>query len=174
MITRPSSTLDAGTIVIGGGVGTLPLSGASEYGNTDDTTLHPALSKYLTNITASYFSTNWGVDSALGRLKREWTGIMGASADGLPYVGAMPDMAGVWLSASFNGHGMVLCFKCAEALVGMLTGGEGGKSDEGWFPASFKITKERFGRKFEGRMDLRAPGEAEFGERGEGSSHAKL
>lgn len=91
---------------------------------------------------------------------------MGASADGLPYVGEVPDMPGVWISASFNGHGMVLCLKAAEALVGMMAGDEAERRGiSQWFPQSMLMTKERMEAKFNGRGDLRAPGEGGFGER---------
>ncbi|KAK1020743.1 hypothetical protein LTR33_018760, partial [Friedmanniomyces endolithicus] len=41
MITRPPLTPDEGTIIIGGGLWQLPNSGASRYGETDDTALEP-------------------------------------------------------------------------------------------------------------------------------------
>ena len=37
--------------------------------------------------------------------KGEWTGIMGFSLDGYPWVGAVPDAPGLWLSAGYNGSG---------------------------------------------------------------------
>ncbi|KAK0304246.1 hypothetical protein LTS16_008274 [Friedmanniomyces endolithicus] len=167
MITRPPLTPDEGTIVIGGGLWQLPNSGASRYGETDDTVLEPTITKYLRDSTPDFFGSNWGPDHASGRIRKEWSGIMGASADGLPYVGAMPDMPGLWISAAFNGHGMVWCLKAAEALVEMVMGDEGEQTavDE-WLPRSARMSRERMGRRFMGRKDLRAPGEGAFGERG--------
>ena len=86
---------------------------------------------------------------------------MGTSSDGLPYVGAMPDMPGVFISASFNGHGMVMCLKSGEALVDIIV--EGGEQE--WFPKALVVSAERFERKFQGRLDMRAPGEALFDDR---------
>ncbi|KAK0254720.1 hypothetical protein LTR91_021143 [Friedmanniomyces endolithicus] len=168
MITRPPLTPDEGTIIIGGGLWQLPNSGASRYGETDDTALEPTVTKYLRDCTPGFFgSENWGPDDPSGRTRKEWSGIMGASADGLPYVGAMPDMPGLWISAAFNGHGMVWCLKAAEALVGMMMGDEGERrAVDGWFPRSARMSRERMGRRFMGRKDLRAPGEGGFGERG--------
>lgn len=166
MISRPPGSINEGDIVIGGGLGKLPSEGASQYGNTDDTGLHPDTTKYLRNCTAYYFGSNWGADHSDGRVRKEWSGIMGASADGLPYVGQVPDMPGLFLSASFNGHGMVLCLKCAEALVQMITGGKSAEDSlNTWFPAAMRLTRERFKNKFIGRLDMKAPGEAEFGQR---------
>ncbi|TKA74704.1 hypothetical protein B0A55_05095 [Friedmanniomyces simplex] len=167
MITRPAGTHDQGTIVIGGGLWQLPNSGASRYGETDDTALEPTITNFLRDCTTDYFGSNWGDDHASGRIRKEWSGIMGASADGLPYVGAMPDMpAGLWISAAFNGHGMVWCLKAAEALVEMMIGDEAAqRAVDEWFPRSARMSRDRMGCKFRGRKDLRAPGEAEFGER---------
>lgn len=165
MITRPQSTArsshipDAGTMVIGGGLGMLPGSGPEEYGITTDDAMNDRISDYLTSCTQRYFGPNWGDDSKQGRVKSQWSGIMGTSADGLPYVGPVDGMPGVWMSASFNGHGMVMCLKCAQALVGMVFGEAEWKE---WFPKCCVLSKERLNMKFEGRLNMRAPGEAEF------------
>ncbi|KAI4724266.1 FAD dependent oxidoreductase [Aureobasidium sp. EXF-10728] len=158
MITRPPGTSDAGTIVIGGGLGRLPNAGASEYGNTLDTDLNEEISTYLYDCTAGYFGDNWGDDASEGRIVKEWSGVMGTSADGLPYVGAMPEMPGVFICASFNGHGIVMCLKSAEALVDMMEDGR----DVEWFPKALVVTAKRLEKTFQGRLDMRAPGEALF------------
>lgn len=167
MISRPPGTTDDGTIVIGGGLGTLPQDGASEFGETDDGTLNRELSTYLRDCTKRYFGANWGEDAAEGRIKQEWSGIMGTSADGLPYVGKVSQTDGLWISASFNGHGMVLCLKCGEALVDLMIGGEGKDKLDEWFPEAFRMTDERLGKKFVGRLNMKPPGEAIFDREGE-------
>ncbi|KAG9619519.1 FAD dependent oxidoreductase, partial [Aureobasidium melanogenum] len=58
MITRPPGTLDAGAIVIGGGLGRLANTGASEFGTVLDTDLNAEISTYLYNCTAGYFGDN--------------------------------------------------------------------------------------------------------------------
>jgi glycine/D-amino acid oxidase-like deaminating enzyme len=166
MISRPPNSRREGDIVIGGGIHQLPNDGACRYGNTDDSSLEPTITDYLRRCTSDRFGTNWGNDHQDGRIREEWSGIMGASADGLPYVGAMPDLPGLFISASFNGHGMVWCLKAAQALVEVVLHGEAGKSSlEDWFPSSAWITKERMAKKFSGRKDLKTPGETAFGER---------
>lgn len=154
MIPRP---LPSGSqhIVIGGGLARLPDGGAAEFGIVDDASLNPAISAYLRETLTGYHGTeNWGEATeaeAEKRVESEWTGIMGATADGQPFVGEVPGKKGVWVSAGFNGHGMVLCLKSAEALVGMI---EGGAVPE-WFPGSFLISKERVEKcRFRGRTDL--------------------
>ncbi|KAF2771725.1 FAD dependent oxidoreductase [Teratosphaeria nubilosa] len=167
MITRPPSSRNEGDMVIGGGMWTLPNDGASEYGGTDDSVLEPTIAAFLRKCTSGYFGDDWGRDHPDGRIKTEWSGIMGASADGLPYVGPVPTLPGLWLSASFNGHGMVWCFKAAEAVVELMAGTrEAREAVQHWFPASAIITEARLKCKFSGRKDLWAPGEGAFGERG--------
>jgi glycine/D-amino acid oxidase-like deaminating enzyme len=161
MITRPPGTPDAGTIIIGGGIRGLPNHGASEYGNTLDTHLNKDISTYLYDCTARCFGDDWGQDQKEGRIVKEWSGVMGTSADGLPYVGPMPEMPGVFMCASFNGHGMVMCLKSAQAIVDMIV-------DDGnveWFPKALVVSAQRFEKKFQGRLDMRAPGEAIFSDR---------
>ncbi|KAI4659985.1 uncharacterized protein J4E79_005787 [Alternaria viburni] len=157
MIPRPLP--DGGQqIVIGGGLGRLPHAGPSEYGTVDDSSLNPEISKYLNESLTGYFGKdNWGEKSkeeASRRVVQEWTGIMGATADGRPFVGEVPGKKGLWISAGFNGHGMVLCLKSAEALVKMMeTGSANGKPE--WFPESFLMTQERLEKcNFRGRTDM--------------------
>ena len=165
MIARPPGSKGEGDIVIGGGIWQLNDAGESRYGNTDDTVIDPTIRDYLRRCTVDYFGTdNWGDDNPKGRVKKEWSGVMGASADGLPYVGEIPGYKGSWISASFNGHGMVWCMKAAEALVEMMTDDEEAqrKLNE-WFPKSARISEERLKVKFKGRRDLRAPENVEKG-----------
>ena len=75
---------------------------------------------------------------------------MGYSGDGFPFVGQVPEQEGLWVAASFQGHGMVLCWMCARALVSMMMGKE--EENRGWFPDVFKISGERLENKFKGRL----------------------
>lgn len=175
MIPRPLS--DGGQhIIIGGGLGRLPLAGANEFGTIDDTLVDLGISRYLHGSLVGYFGTKvWGEisnEEESSRVVQEWTGIMGATADGRPFVGKVPRNKHseqkevhrhLWISAGFNGHGMVLCLKSAEALVRMIENDEAGGSNEDsvdlsgldWFPESFLITKERLERcYFRGRTDF--------------------
>ena len=78
---------------------------------------------------------------------------MGATADGRPFVGQVPGKKGMWISAGFNGHGMVLCLKSAEAMVTMIKTNETPE----WFPGSFLITAQRLEKcSFSGRTDMQS------------------
>jgi glycine/D-amino acid oxidase-like deaminating enzyme len=145
-------------IVIGGGLGRLPEAGASEYGTVDDSALNKDVTQYLRGSVSGYFGTPEADESGDGKedgyeTVAEWTGIMGATADGRPFVGEVPGQKGLWISAGFNGHGMVLCLKAAEALVKLLEG-----ELVNWFPESFLISEKRLKEcRFDGRTDMRVP-----------------
>lgn len=160
MIPRRPGTKFAGDIIIGGGLVKAPLEGLSEYGTTDDTSINEEISTYLTATTSRYFGSSWGEDHPDGRIRREWTGIMGYSPDGFPFVGEVPGEKGLWVAAGFQGHGMVLCYMCARALVSLM-GGEDQHLWK-WFPRAFVVTEERLGGRFKGRLHI-TPTEMENG-----------
>ncbi|TVY53467.1 putative oxidoreductase OrdL [Lachnellula suecica] len=154
MIPRPAGTEFPGDIIIGGGLSKAKDEGLYEYGETDDSLRNADISEHLHESTARYFGDAWGADSTDGRVRREWTGVMGYSPDGFPFVGEVPGMEGVWIAAAFQGHGMVFCWESARALVGLMNGED---VDE-WFPSSFKVTEERLEKRFKGRLHTKASG----------------
>jgi glycine/D-amino acid oxidase-like deaminating enzyme len=123
-----------GDIIIGGGLGCLPNRGASEFGETDDTVLNPLNSKYLTECTKRYWGKNWGDDIENKRVRMEWTGVMGVTGNGLPFVGEVPGSKGLWISGGFNGHGQ------SSFIFLVVPGAFGGKYNadvsQEWFSAS--------------------------------------
>ena len=160
MVPRPLGSKHAGDIVIGGGLTKAAEEGLYEYGTTDDATTDPVIIDYLKATTAVYFGNNWGDDDPAGRIRQEWSGIMGYSADGFPLVGPVPQEEGLYVAASFQGNGMVLCYLCAEAVTEMLFGVDD-RALDAWFPNAFRIRKERFGHTFQGRLHVKAAQELE-------------
>lgn len=149
MIPQPAGSRFAGDIIIGGGVTAAPEGGKGECGTTDDTVLSEPIGRYLYESLPRYFGASWGEDHPEGRVRHTWTGIMGYSADGYPLVGEMPGERDLWVSCSFQGHGMVNCWMCAKALVAMMNG----RDDEelrAWFPAPYRISEDRLRLKFSG------------------------
>ena len=145
MIFRPPGSKFAGDVVLGGGLTKAVHEGLYELGTTDDTTTDPVIIDYLRNCSGDYFGSKWGSDDRQGRLRKTWTGIMGRSADNLPFIGRLPE-EGLYLAASFQGSGMVLCFSSAKALVLIME-----KRDEElkeWFPKPFDISDERMKQRF--------------------------
>ncbi|KAI1817297.1 FAD dependent oxidoreductase [Poronia punctata] len=153
MITKPKGSRFEGDLIIGGRLTSAECEGLYEYGTTDDTTEDEDIMRSLRDSLPGYFGENWGDDHPDGRVRRQWTGIMGYGPDGLPFVGEMPgeEGKGLWIAAGFQGHGMVLCWMCAKALVEMMEG----RDDENlrsWFPDVFRVAQERFETRFQGRL----------------------
>jgi glycine/D-amino acid oxidase-like deaminating enzyme len=150
MIPRPKGTKFDGDIIIGGGLTKTANDGIGEYGNTDDTSLNDDIIDYLNGSTETIFGENWGEDDPEGRIRMAWSGIMGYSADGHPLVGKMPQ-SGLYIAASFQGHGMVNCFLCAKALVAMLLDKDDEKLDR-WFPRAYRMSEKRLESKFRSKL----------------------
>ena len=150
MIPRPQGSMYAGDIMIGGGATKGTDEGIYEFGTTDDTTTDAVILEYVENSAAERFGSNWGHDDAEGRLRRAWTGIMGYSSDGFPLIGQLPGEDGLYIAASFQGSGMVLCFESASALFNIMN--QNDKALDEWFPKAFRVTRERMKRKFRGRL----------------------
>ncbi|KAJ5641659.1 FAD dependent oxidoreductase [Penicillium lividum] len=55
-------------------------------------------------------------------LDHAWTGIIGMTADHAPLVGPIEGLAGQWICAGFNGHGMAGIFTCAPGLAKLISG----------------------------------------------------
>ncbi|KAH8592461.1 FAD dependent oxidoreductase [Bisporella sp. PMI_857] len=154
MIPRPQGSKFAGDIIIGGGMAVMKNDGEELFGIVDDTAIDQEISTYLKKTTPRYFGSQWGEDDKQGRVRKEWTGIMGFSGDELPFVGGVPETENLWVVASFQGHGMVLCWGCAKGLVDMINGEEsilGGR-----FPDIFRVSRQRMDIPFGGRDHLSA------------------
>ncbi|MCA9279215.1 MAG: FAD-binding oxidoreductase [Phycisphaeraceae bacterium] len=53
-----------------------------------------------------------------------WSGIMAFTPDGLPVMGPVDHERRTWVCAGFNGHGMGLAARCAQALIAEIVDGE--------------------------------------------------
>ncbi len=58
-----------------------------------------------------------------------WSGTMGFSRDGLPLVGPVPGMSGVYTGAGFTGHGFGFAWKSGQALADLVMHGESAWAD---------------------------------------------
>ncbi|KAI1820679.1 FAD dependent oxidoreductase [Xylaria intraflava] len=151
MIPRPPGSKFAGDIIIGGRLTSAAGDGVSEYGRTDDTAEDGDTMDALSRTLPRYFGDNWGDDHPDGRIRTKWTGIMGYSPDGLPFVGEMPGEKDLWVCAGFQGHGMALSWMSAKGLTEMMEGRDG-EALRKWFPDIFRISEPRFGLRFKGHM----------------------
>ncbi|KAI1762380.1 FAD dependent oxidoreductase [Hypoxylon sp. FL1150] len=75
----------------------------------------------------------------------EWTGIMGYSRDGHPFVGPVPASlggggGGLYVCAGYTGHGMPNAVLSAKAAVDMMYDGDGAEVD---LPPEYELTEQR-------------------------------
>lgn len=71
---------------------------------------------------------------------------MGATPDGVPHVGQVPDTHNQWILAGFNGGGMPLIFTAARGVADMVCNGTS-FAEAGILPM-FQTTAERLEVKF--------------------------
>ncbi|KIY64654.1 DAO-domain-containing protein [Cylindrobasidium torrendii FP15055 ss-10] len=91
---------------------------------------------------AAQVLTGWkdAKEIGAGEVEYNWSGIIGASADGVPFVGPVPGHPGQWVLAGFTGHGMARIFTSSSGLVKLMKG-------ESWedteLPDPFRLTIDR-------------------------------
>ena len=84
------------------------------FASIRETKLSDVVQDGLTRFASRYFPE---VD--LRRVAR-WSGVMGFTPDGLPLVGALPDLPRVHFAVGFGGRGLAWAFVAAERLVGAV------------------------------------------------------
>ncbi|UKZ68999.1 uncharacterized protein TrAtP1_010017 [Trichoderma atroviride] len=121
----------------------------------DDSTVDERVAKYLGGELSGLMDLSTREQgNAQGKQKQdveptfEWSGIMGFSRDGWPWVGSVPGSAGggdgLWLCAGYSGSGMPNAALCAKAVVDMMIPGhEDGEMD---LPCEYLFTEERLER----------------------------
>ncbi|KAK5209527.1 hypothetical protein LTR41_005063 [Exophiala xenobiotica] len=138
-----------GSIVVGGAKQAVLLDDSYWRDNTDDSQLIPGAREYFTGYMQRHFHGWEGTDAQITHI---WTGIMGYSADLMPWVGEVPNRKGVFVSAGFTGHGMPRILGCAEAVAGLVRDrmrghGQGKDGMQGMqgtkVPRPYWVTKER-------------------------------
>ncbi|KAI1790486.1 FAD dependent oxidoreductase [Ganoderma leucocontextum] len=159
-------------------------NGLPDIGIADDSVISHVGQSYLAGALPQYFGMrNWGMDASpspapgedgeegdeegrwgLGRTKAQWSGILGISADMLPWVGRLPEKVsgraqprpkpardeksvptaapGEWIAAGYSGEGMVHAWMSGKALAYMVLD----RDDEvrEWFPDILRVTEKRW------------------------------
>lgn len=72
-----------------------------------------------------------------------WSGIIGNTKDGVPFIGELPGLPGQWICAGHNGHGMARTFTAAPGLVKLM---DGASWEEVGLPDPYQLTSERLER----------------------------
>jgi glycine/D-amino acid oxidase-like deaminating enzyme len=164
-----------GEIMIGGGLRQSGGKGFGEFGIATDNETNYLIGCHLGGVLPMGFGfENWGEDGPGGRMKNMWSGSLAFTTDMMPFVGRLePSLTGripvevtsskdtvrsmthpgEWISAGYNGEGMVNAWLCGVALGLMLLGRQElvasttpgmpqGRLDD-WFPKEYICTQER-------------------------------
>ena len=154
--------------------------GLPEIGIADDSVVNHVGQSYLAGALPQYFGMrNWGQDArpstaerdggedlpwGESRTKAQWSGILGISADMLPWVGRLPAKVagralpksgerssekkaqtaapGEWIAAGYTGEGMVHAWMSGKALAHMVLDRD--DENKGWFPDILRVTEKRW------------------------------
>ncbi|KAJ7613167.1 FAD dependent oxidoreductase [Roridomyces roridus] len=129
-----------GLIIFGGRRGAASLD--KLLGNTNDSEIYPEMSAALKKALPAFFEGWEEQVEGEGQL-HVWSGIMGYTTEGVPYVGELHDKPGAFICAGHQGHGMARIMTCAKGVAQIIQG-------ESWastgLPECFQPTHERLAK----------------------------
>ncbi|KAL1752994.1 hypothetical protein FB107DRAFT_277145 [Schizophyllum commune] len=112
-------------VIVGGG--REAAAPAFETGVEDDSVTNPAIGRVLRDFLPEVFPGKYEEGRAF---EMEWTGVMGFTRLGVPFVGPVSDKTkgkanaeeykGQYISAGYTGHGMPKAYSCGEAVASMI------------------------------------------------------
>lgn len=140
LIQRPFEK--GGELMFGGGRSYAAHAG---LGVSDDSSIDEPAAAYLRNeLNVVLDLGNGGKEGTEGKelkASHEWSGVMGYSRDGHPWVGSvgegMGGGEGLWVCAGFTGHGMPNTCLSAKGVVDMMCGSEAD------VPGCYLVSEER-------------------------------
>lgn len=164
----PCGNSSNGQMMFGGAFAQSEGRGIADLGVATDSRLSMYIDIHLSGALGAIFGReNWGSVSGPS-VQAMWTGNMGFSADGFPWVGMLPSSltgrecpktesnqsrgnqqpGAEWVSAAFSGEGMVQAWLCGKALGTMLLSRDGRlaesqSADLSWLPEQMLATEER-------------------------------
>ena len=147
LIQRPFTTTSlskGGELMFGGG---RQYAAQAGVGVSDDSFTSKSAASYLRNKLNNVLDIS-AIPSEELKASHEWTGIMGFSRDGRPWVGEVTEELGLggadglFVCAGFTGHGMPNSTLSAKAIVEMLLGNGNGQ-EEVDLPSSYRVNPDR-------------------------------
>ncbi|KAI0039488.1 hypothetical protein FA95DRAFT_1684269 [Auriscalpium vulgare] len=158
-----------GALLFGGGAAQAGHMILPEVGCADDAGMNMGIASHIGGALPEYFGrANWGAEDVQdrdeggdlgwdeGRVMAVWTGVLGISADDLPWVGRIPSkisgrangagVEGEWMAAGYSGEGMAHAWMCGSALAYMILGVEDEMKVSEWFPAVYRVSETRWKR----------------------------
>lgn len=143
LIQRPFADIETvktgGELMFGGG---RQHADGFGIGVSDDSDVDQPVAGYLRRELTKVLDLREGKEELCASY--EWSGIMGFSRDGRPYVGQVPESwaggEGLWICAGFTGHGMANASLCAKAVTDMMMGKQ---AEDVNLPPEFHLSTER-------------------------------
>ncbi|KAK7735945.1 hypothetical protein SLS53_007324 [Cytospora paraplurivora] len=133
-----------GGIVVGGAKWIYEKQKDLWYNTVDDSTLVGPVME--AEYFKGYMQRNFrGWKDSGTEVDEVWTGIQGATPDGVPHVGKIPEKEAQWILAGFNGGGNALVYLCAKAVANMALHDVSFRKSGVDVPGFFESTKERLG-----------------------------
>ncbi|KAI9867727.1 MAG: hypothetical protein M1813_008527 [Trichoglossum hirsutum] len=164
--------------------GQLMFGGARSYANNmgvgvdDDSEIDELSAERLRTLFLKHLTPASNGDDAAPppplKAENEWSGIMGFSRDGCPWVGEVPGRKGVYLSGGYTGHGMPNAALCAQFTAQLvLARHEHSKNSEvkqqpgeqqATIPAGYVISEARIrrAREMEWNTEIFEPGRSRW------------
>ncbi|KAG9241793.1 FAD dependent oxidoreductase-like protein [Calycina marina] len=128
-----------GELMFGGGRNVAPSAGV---GISDDSSIDPPAAEYLRrelNVVLDLQNDDQELEASY-----EWSGIMGFSRDGNPWIGEAVEPGtkntGLWVCAGFTGHGMPNTWLSGAAAADLILGRPASEVD---LPGSYLMSEER-------------------------------
>ncbi|RGP59230.1 FAD dependent oxidoreductase [Fusarium longipes] len=141
LVQRPSGELITGGERLG--------SSDGQVGLSRDDAIDPVVAERLRASlhAAVKLKTPGEAEDATLEATYEWTGIMGYSRDGYPWVGQLPatlggEDSGIYISVGYTGHGMPVAARCGIAVAQEIMGIGDGVN----LPAQYRIDEGRVDR----------------------------
>ncbi|KAF2716175.1 FAD dependent oxidoreductase [Polychaeton citri CBS 116435] len=134
MIPRPD-----GSVIVGGAKRDFYKKLDEWFNVSDDSNLIQNAQTYFDGYMQRHFH---GWEDTDTRTDDIWTGIMGYSNDGFPYVGPVPERSGQYICAGFTGHGMPQIFLSAKAIASMIITGATEKEVD--LPVPYCVSLDRW------------------------------
>lgn len=100
--------------------GELLLGGCRDVAPEEEVTSVSQPSGHIQKALDTFLRIELGVEAPV---THRWAGVMGFSPDGLPLVGRVPEMPGVYVCGGYTGHGMGFAVNAARTLVAGVTRG---------------------------------------------------
>ncbi|KAK7745789.1 hypothetical protein SLS53_002506 [Cytospora paraplurivora] len=133
-----------GSIIVGGARSRFYSDLNSWYDTVEDDKLITAGNAH--QHFENYMQKNFkGWEESEAYTENVWTGIMGYSSDGWPFVGQLPGRSNQFVIAGFTGHGMPQIFLSAKAIAEMAV--EGTDFENTGVPRLYELTQERLDSK---------------------------